>query len=84
LKLSFDFVKIVLETQSGLGSSLLMKYTSSPRNLNAAKSFAANLNASRVVGSPLRYVAVVVNAESEGYHVVSLGFANSNEMIIVK
>lgn len=61
-----------------------MKYTSAPRSLSAAKNFAANLNAARVIGSPLRYVAVVVNAENEGYHVVSMGFANSNELLIVK
>ena len=67
-----------------MGFALNMKYTSAPRSLNSAKSFAAHLNAARVIGSPLRYVAVVVNAESEGYHVVSMGFAKSNELPIVK
>jgi hypothetical protein len=61
-----------------------MKYTSIARTLTDARQFADRMNASRVSGSPLRFVAVVIHAETEGYYVVSLGFATSNGFEIVR
>jgi hypothetical protein len=61
-----------------------MKYTSTARSLESAKKFAASLNGHRIVGSPLRFIAVVIHAETTGYHVVSLGFAESNGFAIIR
>jgi hypothetical protein len=61
-----------------------MIYTSRPRSLQSAKQFASNLNANRVVGSALRHIAVVVHAQSTGFHVVSLGFASAEGFAVVR
>jgi hypothetical protein len=61
-----------------------MKYTSIARSLTDARQFADRMNASRVAGSALRHVAVVIHAETSGFYVVSLGFATSNGFEIIR
>jgi hypothetical protein len=58
--------------------------TSSPRSLTDAKAFASRINAARVAGSPLRFLAVVINAPTTGFHVAELGFATGNGFAVVR
>ena len=58
--------------------------TSKPRTLEAAQAFRDSLLKQQVHGVPLRFWPVVINAETEGYHVCEAGFARKNDFAIVR
>ncbi len=58
-------------------------FTSSPRSIESARNFCSMLLNAQVPGVPLRLWPVIIEAETEGYHVVECGFARNNNFKII-
>ena len=58
--------------------------TSKSRSFESAKDFAKSTNSRRPSNCPLREIAVVINAPTNGYLVCELGFAVSNGFEVVR
>ena len=56
----------------------------SEKTLDQARKFAAMFNSRRAIGSPLRFIKVVVQGPTTGYCVCDLGFATSNGLTIIR
>lgn len=54
------------------------------KTIDQARKLAANLNARRVTGAPLRFIKVVVHGPTTGYCVCDLGVATANGLTLVR